>query len=195
MVSTLTSPRVSASSPKSGEMSVVVTVWECCHMPFQHYNWRCSNTLYAFDTRAVLPLWNLTPSLTHFPHEASSCNHNHHPPKHTAHVWHHPRLQKRGSCLSNPKSHSQTMVNSSRSRKQLQSGEILAKWDGTPLINKETELGKPRPRAHLKPGRQSSGQHNKMKRRMSAPSISGFVSWKWRIRKAKCHSDLHVDLL
>jgi len=85
-------------------------------------------------------------------------------------------LQTWDKRIGLPKSHSQTMVNSSRSRKQLQSGEILAKWDGTPLINKETELGKPRPRAHLKPGRQSSGQHNKMKRRMSAPSISGFVS-------------------
>lgn len=33
-----------------------------------------------------------------------------------------------------PKSHSQTMVNSSRSRKQLQKGVILKKWNGTPLI-------------------------------------------------------------
>ena len=111
VVSALTSPRVSASSPKSGETSVLVMVWVCSHMP-NHHNWRCSNTLYAYDTWAVLPLWNLTPSLTHFPHEASSCNHNHHPPKHTAHVWHHPRLQKRGSCLSNPKSHSQTIHSS-----------------------------------------------------------------------------------
>jgi len=34
-----------------------------------------------------------------------------------------------------PKSHSQTMVNSSRSRKQLQEGVVLAKWDGTPLLD------------------------------------------------------------
>ena len=33
-----------------------------------------------------------------------------------------------------PKSHSQTMVNSSRSRKQLQKGVILRKWNGDPLI-------------------------------------------------------------
>ncbi len=33
-----------------------------------------------------------------------------------------------------PKSHSQTMVNSSRSREQLQSGMVLQKWNGTPLL-------------------------------------------------------------
>ena len=33
-----------------------------------------------------------------------------------------------------PKSHSQTMVNSGRSRKQLQKGVILKKWNGDPLI-------------------------------------------------------------
>ena len=38
-----------------------------------------------------------------------------------------------------PKSHSQTMVNSSRSRKQLQDGVILPKWDGSPLIQQEQE--------------------------------------------------------
>jgi len=45
-----------------------------------------------------------------------------------------------------PKSHSQTMVNSSRSRRQIQEGRIIPKWDGTPLINEEVELGKPKPR-------------------------------------------------
>jgi hypothetical protein len=49
-----------------------------------------------------------------------------------------------------PRSHSQTMVNSSRSRKQLQEGKIIAKWDGTPLISQTTELGKPKPRASSK---------------------------------------------
>mmetsp|Transcript_3933 Transcript_3933/g.8676 ORF Transcript_3933/g.8676 Transcript_3933/m.8676 type:complete len:730 (+) Transcript_3933:264-2453(+) len=34
-----------------------------------------------------------------------------------------------------PKSHSQTMVNSSRSRKQLKDGVILKKWNGAPLLN------------------------------------------------------------
>lgn len=34
-----------------------------------------------------------------------------------------------------PKSHSQTMVNTSRSRKQLQKGVILRKWNGVPLIS------------------------------------------------------------
>ena len=33
-----------------------------------------------------------------------------------------------------PKSHSQTMVNSSRSREQLQSGMVLQKWNGSPLL-------------------------------------------------------------
>jgi len=36
-----------------------------------------------------------------------------------------------------PKSHSQTMVNSSRSRKQLQQGIVLKKWNGDPLISLE----------------------------------------------------------
>jgi hypothetical protein len=60
-----------------------------------------------------------------------------------------------------PKSHSQTMVNTSRSRQQLQDGKILPKWDGTPLINEETELGRPKPRTK-----------GKMKRRGSAPTSS-----------------------
>lgn len=34
-----------------------------------------------------------------------------------------------------PKSHSQTMVNSSRSREQLQSGLVLQKWNGVPLLS------------------------------------------------------------
>jgi hypothetical protein len=49
-----------------------------------------------------------------------------------------------------PRSHSQTMVNTSRSRKQLQEGKIIAKWDGSPLISEEVPLGKPKPRARQK---------------------------------------------
>ena len=46
-----------------------------------------------------------------------------------------------------PKSHSPTMVKSSRSRRQLQEGVVLPKWDGTPLINNpHCELGQPRKR-------------------------------------------------
>lgn len=72
-----------------------------------------------------------------------------------------------------PKSHSQTMVNSSRSRQQLQSGAILPKWDGTPLISNDAPLGKskPRPKVLLKSGRVG---HAKMKRRMSAPTSGMF---------------------
>ncbi len=33
-----------------------------------------------------------------------------------------------------PASHSRTMVNTSRSRKQLQDGVVLRKWDGSPLV-------------------------------------------------------------
>jgi len=40
-----------------------------------------------------------------------------------------------------PKSHSQTMVNSSRSRKQLQKGVILRKWNGDPLISAKEDGG------------------------------------------------------
>jgi hypothetical protein len=46
-----------------------------------------------------------------------------------------------------PRSHSPAIVKTSRSRRQLQMGKILAKWDGSPLINNgESELGKPRKR-------------------------------------------------
>jgi hypothetical protein len=70
-----------------------------------------------------------------------------------------------------PKSHSQTMVNTSRSRKQLLDGVILPKWDGTPLISPELELGKPKPRN--KTGKKD--ENPKMKRRMSAPMSSTFL--------------------
>jgi septal ring factor EnvC (AmiA/AmiB activator) len=49
-----------------------------------------------------------------------------------------------------PRSHSQTMVNSSRSRRQIIQGKIIAKWDGSPLISDEHELGKPKPRVPKK---------------------------------------------
>jgi len=45
---TYNTSRISANSPKSGETSVVVTVWVCCHMPINNYL-RCSNTLYMYD--------------------------------------------------------------------------------------------------------------------------------------------------
>jgi hypothetical protein len=67
-----------------------------------------------------------------------------------------------------PKSHSQTMVKSARSRRQLIEGIILKKWDGSPLIGKSTKN---------KDGVACvEEKHNKkMKkaaRRMSAPAIS-----------------------
>ncbi len=40
MVYTLRCPRIPANSPKSGETSVVVTVWVCNHMLI-HISWRC----------------------------------------------------------------------------------------------------------------------------------------------------------
>jgi hypothetical protein len=73
-----------------------------------------------------------------------------------------------------PKSHSQTMVNSSRSRQQLQSGAILSKWDGTPLINHDAALGKPKPRSNKALLKSGLVGHAKMKRRMSAPTSGGF---------------------
>ncbi len=48
IISTLTSSRISANSPKSGETSVVVAVWVCCHMPI-HNCLKCSNTIYMYD--------------------------------------------------------------------------------------------------------------------------------------------------
>ncbi|KAL7486574.1 hypothetical protein ACHAW6_012175 [Cyclotella cf. meneghiniana] len=47
------------------------------------------------------------------------------------------QLQKWDKKNGLPKSHSQTMVNSSRSRKQLQEGIVLKKWNGAPLIGSE----------------------------------------------------------
>lgn len=73
-----------------------------------------------------------------------------------------------------PKSHSQTMVNTSRSRKQIQDGVILAKWDGSPLISEDVELGKARPRrtsAKVIPNASKSKfqlPNTKMMRRMSS---------------------------
>lgn len=49
----------------------------------------------------------------------------------------HLSLQKWDKKNGLPKSHSQTMVNSSRSREQLQKGVILKKWNGSPLITPE----------------------------------------------------------
>jgi hypothetical protein len=47
-----------------------------------------------------------------------------------------------------PKSHSQTMVNTGRSRRQLLEGRIIPKWDGTPLLREgeslQTSIRKPR---------------------------------------------------
>ena len=45
------------------------------------------------------------------------------------------QLQEWDRANGLPKSHSQTMVNSSRSRKQLTDGVILKKWNGAPLLN------------------------------------------------------------
>ena len=56
------------------------------------------------------------------------------------------KLQAWDTVHGLPKSHSQTMVSTSRSRRQLREGIIIPKWDGTPLINDETELGKPKKR-------------------------------------------------
>jgi hypothetical protein len=78
-------------------------------------------------------------------------------------------LQKWDKDNGLPKSHSQTMVNTSRSRKQLLTGVILPKWDGTPLISEETELGKPKARSKV-----YKKEGGKMKRRMSAPASSAF---------------------
>ena len=52
-----------------------------------------------------------------------------------------------------PKSHSPTVVKTTRSRKQLQLGKILSKWDGSPLIdNPDCELGKPKKRRYAAAG-------------------------------------------
>jgi hypothetical protein len=44
-------------------------------------------------------------------------------------------LQEWDKASGLPKSHCQTMVNTSRSREQLQSGMVLQKWNGVPLLN------------------------------------------------------------
>lgn len=66
-----------------------------------------------------------------------------------------------------PKSHSPSMVHSSRSRRQLQEGVILKKWDGSPLIDfdQDKESGT---------GSVGNANRKKMMRRMSAPA--GFTA-------------------
>jgi hypothetical protein len=51
------------------------------------------------------------------------------------------KLQRWDKKNGLPKSHSQTMVNSSRSRKQLQEGVVLKKWNGVPLIGDKKGKG------------------------------------------------------
>ncbi len=62
IISTLTSSRISVNSPNSGETSVVVTVWLCCHMPI-HNCLRCSNTLYMYDVDVECSLKGSTASM------------------------------------------------------------------------------------------------------------------------------------
>jgi hypothetical protein len=79
------------------------------------------------------------------------------------------KLQEWDTVHGLPKSHSQTMVSTSRSRRQLREGIIIPKWDGTPLINDETELGKPKKRQRKEknqnvPSRKSCKSHSTRKR-------------------------------
>lgn len=65
-----------------------------------------------------------------------------------------------------PKSHSQTMVNSSRSRRQLQKGVILKKWNGDPLITeseKEAAAKKSQSEDDQKETNSSSEQQGEIK--------------------------------
>ena len=56
MVCTLTSPRISVSSPKSGEKFVVVIVWVCGHMPSKtNYGAQILTKLHAVDMPIVCP--------------------------------------------------------------------------------------------------------------------------------------------
>lgn len=79
------------------------------------------------------------------------------------------KLQEWDTLHGLPKSHSQTMVSTSRSRRQLREGIIIPKWDGTPLINDETELGKPKKRQRKEkhqnePSRKSCKSHSTRRR-------------------------------
>ena len=49
------------------------------------------------------------------------------------------KLEEWDTAQGLPKSHCQTMVNSSRSRKQLTDGVILKKWNGAPLLKGDAE--------------------------------------------------------
>jgi hypothetical protein len=53
--------RISVNSPKSGETSVVVTVWVCFHIPI-HNCLRCSNTVYMYDINVRCSLKGSTAS-------------------------------------------------------------------------------------------------------------------------------------
>jgi len=65
-----------------------------------------------------------------------------------------------------PKSHSKTMIKSARSRKQLQEGVILKKWDGSPLLDFNVGASDKKPRRR---NSATAKQGKKMSRRMSAP--------------------------
>ena len=69
-------------------------------------------------------------------------------------------LQDYDKARGLPRSHSQTMVNSSRSRSQIIENKIIAKWDGSPLISEETELGKPKPRSRSRQKRSAADGNN-----------------------------------
>ena len=61
MVCTLASPILSANSPKSGEMYVIITEWVCSHMPIPNSR-RWSNTSYLYDMNVGCSLKGSTAS-------------------------------------------------------------------------------------------------------------------------------------
>lgn len=89
-------------------------------------------------------------------------------------------LQEWDKANGLPKSHSQTMVKSARSRKQIQSGQILKKWDGSPLLDFSAGNAAAESAAKGK-------QRKKMERRMSAPGLCAGSSGGGRI--ARRHSN------
>ena len=77
-------------------------------------------------------------------------------------------LQEMDRLNGLPRSHCQTMVNTSRSRKQLQLGKILPKWNGEPLLDVEGGVSTRPSRKKQTPKKTRTSTTNKAKAKKKA---------------------------
>mmetsp|Transcript_12491 Transcript_12491/g.26240 ORF Transcript_12491/g.26240 Transcript_12491/m.26240 type:complete len:1170 (+) Transcript_12491:40-3549(+) len=78
-----------------------------------------------------------------------------------------------------PKSHSQTMVNSNRSRKQLQKGVILKKWNGEPLIALE--------------GKKNEGSDDRPQKEMDTDQGDKNISFEKKASKSEAEKIVEIE--